>query len=206
MRRAAGAWGVGLIVLAVAVALTSSSPSSEPRPTVGPAGSRGPGTGQTTPAPLPARSFTLAQPEVAAFNTPPLLPVEARDGAQALLNQYLERAVLAPLESGRTGDLTPLFTAPALERVKGPDRAALVDEGVVGAADVVLDSATAQLTALVGPGGVHMMVAGIHVVVRVRVNGAPMVVQRSGELSLVVEGAAWKIASYDVRVDRDLPR
>lgn len=204
MRRAARTGGLAVVAIAI-VALTSCTSSSKSPPPSGNATAR-PGASSTAPAPKPGRSFTLAEPGVAAFNTPPLLPVEAKTGVQTVLNEYLERAVLTPLASGRAGDLAPLFTASALERVNGPDRPALVDEGVVNATDIALGRATAKLTALVGPEGVHLIVAGISLVVTGKVNGTPMVIQRSGELTLLVDGDTWKISSYDVRVDRDVPQ
>jgi hypothetical protein len=205
MRRAARGWRLAAVV-AVTVSLTAcSSGSPKGRPA---------GAAQTTPTKPPApaatastvptlTSFTLAEPEIAAFGTDPLLPVEAREGAHALLDQYLDRAVVTPLRSGRAGDLAPLFTAPALERLGGSDRAALIDEGFGGATEISVATAAAQLTALVGPEGVHLIVAGIDLAVTAKVNGGPVAIHRSGELTLVVDGDAWKITAYDVRVDRD---
>lgn len=207
MRRAA--WQGGLAVaVACAVALSSCSSSPKPAPPGSPGASvpAGSASASTSPKPVPGRSFTLAEPDIAAFSTPPLLPVEAKNGAQALLDQYLDRAVLTPLRSGHAGDLAPLFTAAALGRLSGPDRLALVDEGLPNATDVALGSASAQLTALVGPEGVHMLVAGINLVVNAKVNGAPLIIHRSGELTLVVDGDAWRITSYDVQVARDGPQ
>jgi hypothetical protein len=202
MRRAA--WEGGLAVgVALAVALTSCSSSPK---TASPATPAPASRAATAPRPVPGRSFTLAEPDVAAYGTPPLLPIEARNGAQTLLDQYLDRAVLTPLRSGHAGDLAPLFTAPALDRLNGPDRAALVDEGLGSATDVALGTASAQLTALIGPEGVHLLVAGINLVVDAKVAGAPLTIHRSGELTLVVDGDAWKIMSYDVQVARDGPQ
>jgi len=208
MRRAAKWWGL-VAVLVVTVSLTACSSTS---PKGSPAGAA-----QTSPTTPPAptttattvptlTSFTLAEPEIAAFGTDPLLPVEARDGAHALLDQYLDRAVVTPLRSGLVGDLAPLFTAPALERLSGPDRAAMIDEGLGGATDISVATAAAQLTALVGPEGVHVIVAGIDLAVTAKWRGGPVAIHRSGELTLVVDGDAWKISGYDVRVDRDGPQ
>lgn len=207
MRRAARVGGL-VALAALAAALTACSSSSKVTPTTaGQPGSAAPGsTAVTAVAPTPGRSFTLAEPDVAAFGTPPLLPIEARNGAQILLDQYLDRAVLTPLKSGQAGDLAPLFTAAALERLNGPDRGALVDEGVTGATDVKVASASARLTALVGPEGVHLLVAGIELAVSARAGGAPLTIRRTGELTMVVDGDAWKISAYDVRVDRDTPQ
>ena len=208
MRRASWARAGGFVVIAVivAVALSSCSSSAKTSTPTSRAAASAPSASSTAPKAPAHRTFTLSEPEIAAFNTDALLPHEAKDGAQTLLNQYLDRAVLTPLQSGRAGDLAPLFTAAALDRLNGPDRAALVDDGVPGASEVSLDKAIASLTALVGPEGVHLIVAGINVIVTGKVNGTPIVVQHSGELTLVVDGDAWKISSYDVKVDRDLPQ
>ncbi len=205
MRRAARAGGLALAV-ALTVATTScSSSKGSPSSALGANEAHAHAASSTVPTPA-GRSFTLAAPDVEAYSTPPLLPVEARNGAQVLLDQYLDRAVLAPLKSGKAGDLAPLFTAAAFERLSGPDRAALVDEGVAGAAVVSLVSASARLTALLGPDGVQLLVAGIDVAVSAKVGTAPLSIHRTGELTMVVDGDAWKISSYDVHVDRDGPQ
>ena len=210
MRRAAWAraGGIAATAVVIAVALSSCSSSSKTSPPTNRAPATVAGAGPTSTMAKPAvnRTFTLTEPDVAAFNTPAALPHEAKDGAQALLDEYLDRAVVTPLQTGHAGDLAPLFTAAALERVSGPDRPALVDDGVAGVTDIAVAKAVASLTALVGPEGVHLLVAGIDVVVTGKVAGTPIVVARSGEMTLLVDADAWKISSYDVKVDRDVPQ
>src|SRR3954454_11272090 len=74
-------------------------------------------------------------------------------GVLATLNRYLDAAVLTPLRTGGpAGDLAPLFTKPAVDRVMtvGPDRFAFIDENLPPVSDVRKEAAVAGLTALAG--------------------------------------------------------
>ncbi len=133
---------------------------------------------------------------------------EAWAGVLATLNGYLEAAVLAPLRSGGpAGDLTPLFTPPAAQRVMtvGPDRFAVIDENLPPVSDVRAESAVAGLNGLAGPDGIMSVVtAGLDLRLIGHINGALVRVTRTGELVLMPEGGTWRIDAYDVQVTRTL--
>lgn len=171
------------------------------------------GSGRSTagPAAGPARAapgslrFTVSGTDVQAVGAPaPGFPPDVQAKVLATLNRYLADAVGGPLRSGRAaGDLAPVFTAPALARVTGPDRPALVDEGLPKAPSLRTEVATARLRALLGAGNEPQAVSAA-VELRVRTGGSDAVtVARTGSLILVPDGAGWKIDGYDITTARD---
>ncbi len=130
----------------------------------------------------------------------------ARAGVVDTLNRYLEAAVLQPLRSGGpAGDLTPLFTSPAVERVMavGPDRFAFIDENLPAVSDLRQEAAAAGLNALAGPDGIMSVVtAAVDLRLIGHIAGVPVTVVRTGELVLVPQGGTWRIDAYDIRVTR----
>ena len=137
---------------------------------------------------------------------PPPFPDDVKASVLATLDRYLQDAVLGPLRSGgRAGDLEPVFTGRARARVDGPDRAALVDEGVAPAAgdSVRSEAATLGLAALAGADNAVTVVTAT-VDLRLRTGGDDEVaISRSGQLVLVPDGGSWKIDGYDIRTRRD---
>jgi hypothetical protein len=134
---------------------------------------------------------------------PPPFPDDVKAAVAATLDRYLQEAVLGPLHSGGpAGDLGPVFTGPAQARVDGPDRAALVDEGLPAAADVKAETATVGLAALAGGDGA-MTVVTAAIDLRLRAGGDAVTIARTGHLVLVPEGDGWKIDGYDVRTTRE---
>lgn len=126
-------------------------------------------------------------------------------GVLATLNRYLEAAVLTPLHTGGpAGDLAPLFTSLAVDRVTtGPDRAAFIDEGVPPATDLRADAAVATLTALAGADGtVSVVDATLDLRIRGRSGDAPVTVTRTGDIVLLPDGATWRIDAYDITASR----
>ncbi len=123
------------------------------------------------------------------------------------LDRYIEAGVLVPLRSGGpAGDLGPLFTAGAAARVTspGPDRSAFIDEGLPPAKNIRSDVAAATLTGLAGSDGKMSVVsARLDLRLRAEVDGAPLVIARTGELVLRPEGDTWRIDGYDIHVSRD---
>jgi len=130
----------------------------------------------------------------------------AWEGVLETLNRYLEAAVLQPLRSGGpAGDLAPLFTSPAVQRVMavGPDRVAFIDENLPPVSDLRQEAAVAGLNALAGPDGVLSVVtADLDLRLIGHVGGATVKVVRTGELVLVPQGGSWRIDAYDIRVTR----
>lgn len=129
-------------------------------------------------------------------------------GVLDTLNAYLEAAVLKPLRTGGpAGDLRPLFSGPAAERVVpgGPDRFAFIDENLAPVSDVRQEAATAKLTALAGTDGIMSVVtADLDLRLVGHIAGAPVKVARTGELVLMPEGGRWRIDAYDIKVTRTL--
>ena len=159
----------------------------------------------TTVARRPAIRFELAGAEVQGPG-PPAFPDDARAAVLDTLNRWLSDAVVGPLVSGRPApDLTPIFTAATQARLSGPDRAALVDEGLPPATrGLRSEAAAANLTALAGADGVLAAVsARIDLRLRALGDGPPLRVDRQGELVMVPDSGNWKIDGYDVRVSRD---
>jgi hypothetical protein len=161
--------------------------------------------GATTASGSPA--FSVSGTEVQAVaQPPPPFPDDVRTKVTAVLDRYLQEAVVSPLRSGqRAGDLAPVFTAAALPRLEGPDRAALVDEGLPKAGDLRADAATARLGALTGSDNAVVAVTAT-VDVRMQTGGSdPVTISRTGDLVLVPDGDGWKIDGYDLRTARDSP-
>jgi hypothetical protein len=130
-------------------------------------------------------------------------------GVLSTLNRYLEAAVLTPLRSGGpAGDLTPLFTSLSVRRVMtvGPDRAAFIDEGLSApVTNIREDTAVATLTALAGADGTMSVVAAnLDLKLTGLVAGAPMSLDREGELVLMPDAAGWRIDAWDLKVTRKL--
>ena len=127
-------------------------------------------------------------------------------GVLDTLNKYLEAAIVTPLRTGGpAGDLTPLFNAPALERVApgGVDRFAFIDENLPPVSDLRSERAVAGLTGLAGKDGTMSVVtAGLDLHLIGHIAGAPVTVVRTGELVLMPEGRTWRIDAYDIKVVR----
>jgi len=129
-------------------------------------------------------------------------------GVLDTLNRYLEAAVLTPLRSGGpAGDLTPLFTRPAVDRVLpgGADRFAFIDENLPPVSDLRKEAAVAGMNALAGPdGAMSVVTAGLDLRLIGHVDGAKVTVVRTGEVVLVPDGGSWRIDAYDLKVVRTL--
>lgn len=129
-------------------------------------------------------------------------------GVLDTLNRYLEAAVLTPLRTGGpAGDLTPLFSGPAAERVMtvGPDRFAFIDENLPPVSDLRQESVVAGLTGLAGAdGAMSVITAGLDLRLVGHIDGALVKVVRTGELVLMPEGGTWRIDAYDIAVTRTL--
>ena len=163
----------------------------------------------TTPPPDAASSsdisFSVTGATVESVRLPPPpFPDDVKAAVAATLERYLREAVLGPLRSGGpAGDLGPVFTGPARARVDGPDRAALVDEGLPVAEDLEAETATVGLAALAGAdGAVTVVTAAIDLRLRTD-DDDPLTIARRGHLVLVPDGDGWKIDGYDVRTTRE---
>lgn len=157
-----------------------------------------------------ARPSTTAASHAITLNVVPSpdTPPAVKDATVALLQRYLDDAILAPLRSGGPApDLGPLFTAETAPRISGGDRAAMVGEGMPKAqGGIESDAANATITPLKVGDQVPLVVAEIDLHLRARdVEGSGVAVAQHGELLLVPEGSTWRIGGYDMRVTRDTP-
>ena len=201
MRRAVRRLCLSAVAL---LAACTDSPSTSPPPASVPAAG-GTIAAPTTALPAPAERFEIQAFDVAAaegaadsFDTVRAQVVQA-------LDRYLETAMLAPLRSGQAAsDLATVFAGPAAERVAGPDRLALVDEGLPPVTGVALTKATARVAVLAGRGGeAGLATASISTVVTGMIGTAPLTVERFGDLELSPDGDSWKIVGYAVHVSKD---
>ncbi len=152
-------------------------------------------------AALAVRFTTLSFDLDAAATPPPGVAEAARTQVLATLDAYLKAATIEPTLGRPVGDLGFIFTPAAAGRLTGPDRAALVEEVLVGS-DQVKPTAAVGLRALVGTDGKPVVMAAlIDVGVSAKVGEATVRVTRQGTLVLVDEGG-WKIDGYDVRTTR----
>jgi hypothetical protein len=184
-----------LVAVALLSAALGACSGGRSRPAVHP-------TTEPPPAPL---AFTVTGGDVHAVRRPaPPFPEDVRAKVSATLQRYLDDAVARPLRSGQpAGDLGPVFTQAALARLNGPDRAALVDEGVPRVARLQPDVATAALAALAGADQAVVVVTAA-IELRLHTGGADSVaIVRTGDLVLVPDGDAWRIDGYDIRAARD---
>ena len=194
---------LGLVAVAL-LAACSDSPSTSPPPASVPAAG-GTIAAPTTVEPPPAERFEIQTFDVAAAEGSSDSFARVRNEVTQALDRYLEKAVLTPLRSGRSaGNLSDVFAGAAAERMAGPDRPALVDEGLPPLSGVVLEKATAMVAVLVGRGReTGVATASISIVVRGMSGTAPLRLERSGNLELGPDGDSWKIIGYEVRASRD---
>ena len=127
---------------------------------------------------------------------------------KATIDGWIATAVVGPLHSGQpAGDLSPLFTPAAMERITGDPaaRAALVDEGMPPASKAITaERANVGLFSVAGPDEV-VAVIGVQLDLKLRAVGPTMDVDVAhyGELVLVQEGGTWRIDTFAVEAARD---
>ncbi|MEA3077988.1 MAG: hypothetical protein QOF60_2896 [Actinomycetota bacterium] len=135
-------------------------------------------------------------------------PDEATVAAvKATLDRWLADAVVGPLHAGKpAGDLSPIFTAAALERLADPSvRSTFVDEGMPPATTAITpEKLEVTLSSVAGPDEVVAMVAA-RLDLKLRAVGptSDVDVVHQGEVVLVPDGDGWKIDSFAVRASRD---
>jgi hypothetical protein len=173
----------------------------------------GDGTGKsageaTTVVPNTNVALKLGDVSTDSAGPPAQLTPEQSQAILKVVGDYLTTATVDPLRSAKpAGDLSPLFSAGALARVTGPDRAVMVDEGlpkVTGDLDV-----TAQPVAVVGladqGGGIVLATATIDLDIQgvTAAKGGPLRILRKGDLVLSPDGSgAWKVTAFNVAVAR----
>jgi len=128
-----------------------------------------------------------------------------RDKVLAAVRAYLDNGLMKPLASGsKAGDLSSAFAAGALARATGPDAATVFDGGLPKVSGLEAKTATVTLTDLAGGDGAPLMVgAGLVVDLEGTASGKPVHIHRLADFALAPDNGVWKIAGYDVAVQRD---
>ena len=162
-------------------------------------------TTTTAPGTPPTLQFTVT--EVNDNGTRP--PDEATVAAvKKTLDTWLAAAVVGPLHSGQpAGDLSALFTPPALERLADPaTRATLVDEGLPPATTSISAEVANLLLSSVAGADEILAVIGARIDLKVHAVGPTLDVDvvHQGELVLTPEpDGSWKIESFALHTARD---
>ena len=196
-RRTAAILAVALLLVAPACSKDKADDDAAPKPERA--------TTTTAPAAVaPTLSFTIVGTDANGTKAPDDATLAA---VKQTMDGWLATAVVAPLHTGQpAGDLSPLFTQAALDRI-GADpavRATLVDEGVPAAKTISAEFANLLLTSVAGPDEVVAMI-GARIDVKVHTVGAThdVDVVHQGELVLVPDGPGWKIDSFSLHASRD---
>ena len=139
---------------------------------------------------------------------PAQLPPEVQDQVMTTVGAYVKAALLDVVSEGEPGgDLATVFDAGAAARLTGPDRAVLVEEGLPElTGDFEPSAQPVVLTGLSdGTGAFVLVSAFFNYAANAEVEGGRVTITRATELTMVPEGANWKITGYDVVVTRDSP-
>jgi len=131
-----------------------------------------------------------------------------RRAVLAVAQRYVNRAVLAPLETGRLGPGYPSLFARGIRRAAtGPDLGALTDRGVGRVRSLTESVTRVALSALADVSGSLLYVAttfSVHV--RAARAAGRIAVNRRVELTLQHAGGRWLVVAYRVRVTRATSR
>jgi hypothetical protein len=128
------------------------------------------------------------------------------DKIQSAVADY-ERLAIGTALNGSTGDLSGVLTAEAAKTLTPEQRAALTDEATVRAAAVSAGTNSIALTGYTAAdGGISVVNAVLALNLSgTTAGGAPFTIKRSGNLTLVDDSGTWRIDSFDLTVERDLP-
>ena len=167
--------------------------------------------GSTTTTAADKTNITLQAGDVSADSAgaPVTVSPDLAQKVIATIGDYLQVATVKPLRTGApAGDLSGVFAGPALDRVNGADRAAVVDDGipkVTGDLDVV-----AQPVAITGlgdeDGNLVALTATLAVDVKSKPVGKeiPLHINRSGYFVLTPDpSGTWKVTAYKIAVARE---
>jgi len=154
----------------------------------------------------PAIALTVTETRVESMAAQPgPFPEDVWSDVYAVLNAYLDRALVLPLRTGEPPSaIEELFMPAALERATTVDRAALVEDGGGRPGRVTSPRTHALLVLLTDrQGGPVVVNATVDLVLAVEPDGGPRSeVSRTGQLALVRTDGGWRIDSYDVRAAR----
>jgi hypothetical protein len=160
---------------------------------------------------LPVGAADLGTPAVVsaqADGTTGTGPLDPAIQAQIVdaIHTYENAAIGTPLGTGQAAVLDGVLTAAAAARLTPPTRDALVDEGMPAMAAIKADRDNVTLAGLTGPDQATVVEAGVDLQVSASTPaGAPVKIVRNGSLTFVYDGGTWKIDSFDLNVQRDVP-
>ncbi len=128
------------------------------------------------------------------------------DKVQFMVAEY-ERLAIGTALNGSTGDLVGVLTAEAAKTLTPEQRATLTDEATVRASAVSAGTNSIALTGYTAAdGGISVVNAALSLNLSgTTAAGAPFTIKRFGNLTFVDDGDAWRIDSFDLSVERDLP-
>lgn len=133
------------------------------------------------------------------------LPAEVTSEITDIVERLLVITSAEPLTLGDAGDVAPLFTPDAAAQAAFDDRAAIFDEGLPSFGQLEARNTSIAITALNGPMSTEAAFAVVDLQWDVRGSRNPTDrVVRTGELSLVKGEDGWKIAAYDLHVERTI--
>jgi hypothetical protein len=142
--------------------------------------------------------------EVETTGAPATLTDADRNAIVDTVRKYVIAATIDPFHGKPVGNLTRLFTLPAVAALNGLDRVATLDEGLPRATSTVkVTSAPMILTALSDPlGGINLVGTSLYITASANAKDGPVRVKRTGQLVLSRDGDTWKIASFKLAADR----
>lgn len=123
-------------------------------------------------------------------------------------SKYVDAGMIQPLKTGQpVGDVSALFDAATAAQATGPARGALFDEGFAAVSGDINATATGVgVNGLSdGAGTFVLATVGSDLTIVADTGDGELRIHRLTELTLVPEGATWKIAGFDVLVDRQGP-
>ena len=126
----------------------------------------------------------------------------------ASAQRYVDRAILAPLETGKAGRGYPALFVPGLQpAATGVDTRVLTDLAVGNTAGFVERPSPIALTGLADQSGALLYLATTFSVnVQATTAGGPMTIDREIELTYEHVGRAWLVTAYRVKVTRTRPQ
>lgn len=135
------------------------------------------------------------------------ISVATRNEVLASAQRYVDRAILAPLETGRAGRGYPaLFVAGLRPAATGVDTRVLTDLAVGNTATLVEKTSPVALSGLADQSGSLLYLATkFHVAVQATTGGGPMTINRTVELTYVRGEGTWLVTAYRVAVTRTRP-
>jgi hypothetical protein len=145
--------------------------------------------------------LTLKSAELVRDDAPRAdLDADVGDEVLAALQTYVETATVGPLTTGEPADLSSLLTSEAATATDDAD--ALVEPAGTTVRSLVARTADVSLLGLGSGDDLDLVVAELDLHVRGRGGSGTIEVQRTGQVTLVPEDGGWRIAGYDLAVER----